>query len=80
MELKSPEIHFKRKNCGEYHRYVNLNNTYISVPKDIDFIEQIDLIDPNNDKRNCYSINLLRAYINEYVNVLKSAKGVSIVK
>lgn len=79
MEFKSPELSFKRKNCGEYFRFVNLNNSYIPIPKDIDFVEQIDIVDQSN-VRNCYSVNLLRAYANEYVNLLKSAQGVSIIK
>lgn len=77
MELVSPEIQFKRKCCGEYHRFVNLNNTYINVPKDTEFIEKIDLID-STQTRSCYSLNLLRVYLNEYANILKSVKGVSI--
>lgn len=74
----SPELSFKRKNCGEYFRFVNLNNSYIPVPKDIDYIEQVDVIDPVN-VRSCYSLNMLRAYANQYVRILNSAKGVSTV-
>lgn len=79
VEFKSPELSFKRKNCGEYFRFVNLNNSYIPIPKDSDFIEQIDIVDQSN-VRTCYSVNLLKAYANEYVNLLKNAQGVSIVK
>lgn len=79
MEFVSPELSFKRKTCGDYFRFVNLNNSYIPVPKDIDYIEQVDVVDSNN-VRNCYSLNMLRAYANEYVNILNCAKGVSIIK
>lgn len=79
VEFKSPELSFKRKNCGEYFRFVNLNNSYIPIPKDSDFIEQINIVD-QSIVRTCYSVNLLKAYANEYVNLLKNAQGVSIVK
>lgn len=76
VEFISPELSFKRKSCGEYFRFVNLNNSYIPVPKDIEYIEHVDVIDSTNE-RKCYALNMLKAYSNEYVNVLKCAKGVS---
>lgn len=76
VEFKSPELSFKRKNSGEYFRFVNLNNSYIPVPKNLEYIEQIDIVEPST-LRHCYSLGFLRAYANEYVSLLKSIKGVS---
>lgn len=76
VEFKSPELFFKRKNSGEYFRFVNLNNSYIPVPKNLEYIEKIDILDPST-LRHCYSLGFLRAYTNEYVSLLKNIKGVS---
>lgn len=78
VEFTSPELSFKRKNSGEYFRFVNLNNSYIPVPKNLDHIQHIDIVDVST-LRHCYSLDFLRAYANEYVSLLKCLKGVSIL-
>lgn len=75
----SPELSFKRTNCGEYKRYLNLNNGLINSPEKVNFIEQINIVD-SSIRRTSFTFEILEAYTKEYINILKHAKQVSTIE
>ncbi|XP_018563392.1 uncharacterized protein LOC108905101 [Anoplophora glabripennis] len=76
VEFFTPELSFKRRNCFEYTRYINFTNIPLTYDK-CEYIDQIEIIDPSNG-RNCYTLNMLRCYVKEYMSILKSVKDIDV--
>lgn len=76
VDFVSRQLSFKRKNCGECVRFINLANCQCLVPNSIDFIEEINVVDPIIT-RNSYTLDILRAYSEEYVNFLTLTRQVA---
>lgn len=73
----SRQLSFKRKNCGEYLRFLNFANCQCLVPITTDFIEEIDIVDPALTRKS-YTIDILRAYAKEYAKFLTWSRQVRI--
>ncbi|KAJ8926025.1 hypothetical protein NQ315_009880 [Exocentrus adspersus] len=64
-----PELSFTRKNCFDYNRYIHFTNIPLSYEK-ADYIDQVEIIDSSSG-RNCYTLNMFKCYVKEYLSVLK---------
>lgn len=73
VEFLSPELSFKRSNCGEYSRRLSMATN--PIPQKPDFLEHVEIIDPSSG-RHCYTSRLLTVYIKQYMRILKTADDV----
>lgn len=76
VEFVSPELSFKRSNCGEFTRFLSM--IVKKNPSKPEFLEGVEIINPSIE-RHCYTSRLLESYVKQYLKILRTAKDVIIL-
>lgn len=74
ITFKSEDIHFVRGVIPDYTRFLHLNDPEYKM-SNARLIESIE-ISSNNKQIQCFTLNFVRSYIEEYVSVLTEQVGV----
>nr|XP_023014628.1 uncharacterized protein LOC111504331 isoform X2 [Leptinotarsa decemlineata] len=77
VEYFSPELSFKRYNRGEYIRYLSFFSPTHVETDNTNFIEQVEILNPS-EERNSYTLNLLKTYTNQYLEVIKTMENINL--